>query len=46
MWWFYMRLGRKKMSDVLFKVNFENAYDNVNWAFLYNVMVKKRFSQG
>ena len=33
---------RKKMSGVLFKV--EKAYDNVNWAFQYNVMVKKGFS--
>jgi hypothetical protein len=39
-----MRLRRKKMSGVLFKVNFEKAYDNVNWAFLYNIMVKKGFS--
>ena len=32
------------MSGILFKVDFEKAYDNVNWAFLYNVMVKKGFS--
>jgi hypothetical protein len=35
---------RKKMSGVLFKVDFEKAYDNVNWAFLYNVLLKKGFS--
>jgi hypothetical protein len=35
---------KKKMSGVLFKVHFEKAYDNVNWAFLYNIMVKKGFS--
>jgi hypothetical protein len=35
---------KKKMFGVLFKVNFEKAYDNVNWAFLYNIMVKKGFS--
>jgi hypothetical protein len=35
---------KKKMSGVLFKVDFEKAYDNVNWAFLYNIMVKKGFS--
>jgi hypothetical protein len=32
---------KKKMSGVLFKVDFKKAYDNVNWAFLYNVMLKK-----
>jgi hypothetical protein len=32
------------MSGVLFKVDFEKAYDNVNWAFLYNVLFKKGFS--
>lgn len=35
---------KKKLSGVLFKVDFEKAYDNVNWAFLYNIMVKKGFS--
>jgi hypothetical protein len=35
---------KKKMSGVLFKVDFEKAYDNVNWAFLYNVLLKKGFS--
>jgi hypothetical protein len=35
---------KKKMSRVLFKVDFEKAYDNVNWAFLYNVLLKKGFS--
>jgi hypothetical protein len=35
---------KKKMSGVLFKVDFEKAYDNVNWDFLYNIMVKKGFS--
>jgi hypothetical protein len=33
----------KKKTGVLFKVDFEKAYDNVNWALLYNVMVKKGF---
>jgi hypothetical protein len=35
---------KRKMHGVLFKVDFEKAYDNVNWAFLYNIMVKKGFS--
>jgi hypothetical protein len=35
---------KKKLSSVLFKVDFEKAYDNVNWSFLYNVLVKKGFS--
>jgi hypothetical protein len=25
---------KKKMSGVLFKVDFEKAYDNVNWALI------------
>jgi retron-type reverse transcriptase len=39
-----MESKRKQMSGVLFKVDFEKAYDNVNWAFLYNVLLKKGFS--
>jgi hypothetical protein len=35
---------KKKLSGILFKVDFEKAYDNVNWAFLYNVLLKKGFS--
>jgi hypothetical protein len=31
------------MSGVLFKVDFKMVYDNVNWDFLYNIMVKKEF---
>jgi hypothetical protein len=34
---------RKRMFVVLLKVDFDKAYDNVNWAFLYNVLVKKDF---
>jgi hypothetical protein len=34
----------EKLSSVLFKVDFEKAYDNVNWCFSYNVLVKKGFS--
>jgi hypothetical protein len=26
------------MSGVLFKIDFEKAYDKVNWAFLYQMM--------
>jgi hypothetical protein len=36
-------IKKKKMSSVLFKVEFEKAYDNVNGAFLYNIMVTKGF---
>jgi hypothetical protein len=35
---------KKKMSGVLFKVDFKKAYDNVNWSFLYNILVRKGFS--
>ena len=34
---------RKKQSGVIFKVDFEKAYDKVNWNFLHNMMVKKGF---
>jgi hypothetical protein len=32
---------RKKQSGVIFKVDFEKAYDKVNWNFLHHMMVKK-----
>jgi hypothetical protein len=35
---------KKKLSVVLFKVDFKKAYDNVDWFFLYNVLVKRGFS--
>jgi hypothetical protein len=31
------------MSGVLFKIDFEKAYDKVNWAFLYQMMQLKGF---
>jgi hypothetical protein len=31
-------IHHKKMSHVLFKIDFEKAYDKVNWAFLYQLM--------
>lgn len=34
----------KKESVVLFKVDFEKAYDKINWEFQYFVMEKKGFS--
>jgi hypothetical protein len=33
------------MPWVLFKVDFEKSFDNVNWDFLYNVMIKRVFTQ-
>jgi hypothetical protein len=35
---------KKEMFGVLFKVDFEKAYDNANCDFLYNVLVKQGFS--
>jgi hypothetical protein len=32
---------RKKQNGVIFKVDFEKAYDKVNWKFLHNMMIKK-----
>jgi hypothetical protein len=33
----------KKQNGVIFKVDFEKAYDKVNWKFLHNMMIKKGF---
>jgi hypothetical protein len=33
----------KKMHGALFKVYFEKTRSNVNWSFLYDVMLKKVF---
>jgi hypothetical protein len=32
---------RKKPSGLIFKVDFEKAYDKVNWNFLHNMMIKR-----
>jgi hypothetical protein len=37
-------LHRKKMDGVLFKIDFEKAYDKVNWPFLQQTMRMKGFS--
>jgi hypothetical protein len=36
-------LNRKKMDGVLFKIDFEKAYDKVNWEFLQQTMRMKGF---
>lgn len=36
---------RNKSSEIVFKVNFEKAYDKINWSFLRTVMFQKGFSQ-
>jgi hypothetical protein len=36
-------IHHKEMSGVLFKIDFEKAYDKVNWAFLYQMMQLKGF---
>jgi hypothetical protein len=33
----------KKLTRVLFKIDFEKAFDKVNWAFLYQMMQAKGF---
>jgi retron-type reverse transcriptase len=33
----------KKQNGLIFKVDFEKAYDKVNWNFLHNMMTKKGF---
>jgi hypothetical protein len=34
---------QKKQNGVIFKVDFEKAYDKVNWKFLHNMLIKKGF---
>jgi hypothetical protein len=34
---------QRKQNGVIFKVDFEKAYDKVNWNFLHNMMIKKGF---
>lgn len=36
-------LKRKKGKGILFKIDFEKAYDRVSWPFLFEVMERKRF---
>jgi hypothetical protein len=37
---------RRKDECLLFKVDFERAYDTVNWCFLERMMIKMGFSEG
>jgi hypothetical protein len=37
-------LHRKKLNGVIFKVDFEKAYDKVNWSFLQQILRLKGFS--
>lgn len=37
-------LHRKKMNGVIFKIDFEKAYDKVNWIFLQQTLRMKGFS--
>ncbi len=36
-------LHQKKQSGLLFKVDFEKAYDKVNWSFIFQVLKAKKF---
>jgi hypothetical protein len=33
------------MSEVLFKIDIEKAYDKINWIFLYQMMQAKGFGK-
>ncbi|GKG09710.1 cysteine-rich receptor-like protein kinase, partial [Tanacetum coccineum] len=36
-------LKRKKKNSLIFKVDFEKAYDSINWRFLVDIMKKMGF---
>jgi len=36
---------RKKMSRIIFKIDFKKAYGNVNWTFPHQTLRMKGFSQ-
>jgi hypothetical protein len=36
-------IHRKKMDGVIFKINFEKAYDEVKWSFLQQNLLMKGF---
>ena len=38
------KLHRKNMNGVIFKIDFEKAYDKVKWPFLFQVLKMKGFS--
>ena len=38
-------MHRKNLSGVIFKIDFEKAYDKVKWPFLFQVLKMKGFSQ-
>ena len=38
-------MHRKKLNGVLFKIDFEKAYDKVKWSFLQQTLCMKRFSE-
>jgi hypothetical protein len=40
------KLKRKKLGGILLKINFEKAYDRVNWEFLVEVLRAKGFDVG
>jgi hypothetical protein len=38
-------LHRKKMNEIIIKLDFEKAYDKVNWEFLQQTLRMKAFSE-
>ena len=38
-------MHRKKLNGVIFKIDFEKAYDKVNWEFLQQTLRMKGFSE-
>jgi hypothetical protein len=40
----YHELHRKKLNDVILKIDFKKAYDKVKWSFLQQTLGMKDFS--
>jgi hypothetical protein len=41
----YIRCIGKKQKGVIFKIDFEKAYDKVKWFFVKQTLLTKEFSQ-
>jgi hypothetical protein len=38
-------MRKRKRKGIIMKLNFEKAYDKVQWSFLFEVLERKRFPE-